>query len=152
MKMSEDFCDLLMALAKAKVEYLLIGGYAVSLLCKPRYTKDIDIWVRSNPRNFQRLSLALEAFGAPRQVGLDVMTGPEDQISWFGNPPHRVDILKKIPGVNFDEAYDRRVLLQLQDGVAASVISMPDLLSAKRAAGRPQDLVDAEVIEALLRT
>ena len=109
MKMSEDFCDLLMALAKAKVEYLLIGGYAVSLLCKPRYTKDIDIWVRSNPRNFQRLSLALEA-------------------------------------------YDRRVLLQLHDGVAASVISMPDLLSAKRAAGRPQDLVDAEVIEALLRT
>lgn len=152
MKLSEDFRDLLMELGKAEVDYLLIGGYAVALHCKPRYTKDIDIWIRSSDDNYQRLIQALEAFGAPRQVGADVMTGPADEIVWFGNPPNRVDILKHIPGVEFAPAFESRVIFELQDGVKASVISLADLLAAKRAAGRPQDLLDAAMLETIVAT
>lgn len=149
MKLSDDFRDLLTELGKADVDYLLIGGYAVALHCRPRYTKDIDIWVRASPDNCEKLARALEAFGAPKQVSIDVTSGPDDQIVWFGNPPNRVDILKQIPGVSFATAFAARVRLDLEDGLHVSLISRADLISAKRAAGRPQDLIDVEALEIL---
>ncbi len=146
MKLSEDFRDLLTELERADVEYLLIGGYAVALHGKPRYTKDIDIWIGSGQVNFEKLERALEGFGAPKQVAADVMTGPDDEIVWFGNPPNRVDILKRIPGVEFDAAFKAKVVIDLPGGVKALVISLPDLIAAKRAAGRPQDLLDVQLL------
>ncbi len=148
MKLSEDFRDLLQELAKAEAEYLLIGGYAVSLHGRPRYTKDIDIWIRPTSDNVQKVAAALVAFGAPPQAVSDVLTGDEDDIVWFGQAPARVDVLKRIPGVGFDEAYASRVMLDLGSMVAC-VISVPHLIAAKRATGRPEDLLDVKYLEAL---
>lgn len=99
MDLSHDFTDLLAALENAKAEYLLVGGYAVSIHSKPRFTKDIELLIEASPENLDRVALALEEFGAPRQAVDDVRTCAVDEIVWFGSPPGRVDILKSIPGV-----------------------------------------------------
>lgn len=147
MKLSDDFHDLLAAFEEAGAEYLLIGGYAVSLLSVPRYTKDIDLWVGTSPDNLDRVAAALEAFGAPPPAIDNIKTGGDDEIVWFGSPPGRVDILKSIPGVAFSSAYENRTVVPLGD-VTASVISIDDLITAKLAAGRPQDLLDVEALRA----
>lgn len=147
MELSHDFTDLLAALENAGARYLLIGGYAVSIHSKPRFTKDIDLLIDAAPENLDRVALALEEFGAPPQAVNDVRSCPIDEIVWFGSPPGRVDILKAIPGVEFDAAYRNRVTFRL-GSVTASVISVDDLIAAKRAAGRPQDLLDVQALEA----
>ncbi len=147
MKLSQDFHDLLAAFEEAGAEYLLIGGYAVSLHTEPRYTKDVDLWVGSAPGNLERVAAALEAFGAPAQAVEEIKTCADDEIVWFGHPPTRVDVLKSIPGVDFADAYRNRATVRLSD-VVASVISVNDLIEAKLAAGRPQDLLDVEALRA----
>ena len=149
MNLSSDFYDLLVAFEEAGAEYLLIGGYAVSLHSEPRYTKDIDLWIESSPANLERVAEALEAFGVPARAIDDVKTSAEDEIVWFGHPPGRVDILKRIPGVEFYAAYRNRARIPLGDKVVASVISIGDLIAAKLAAGRVQDLLDVEALRAV---
>ncbi len=148
MKLSQDFRDLLAALEESKAEYLLIGGYAVAAHGRPRATKDIDIWIGTTPENIQRVIAALIDFGAPPRAIQDLQTWSQGEIVWFGSPPGRVDILGHIPGVSFAESYGNRTVLRLNE-IEVSLISKDDLISAKRAAGRPQDLVDADALEAL---
>lgn len=143
MDLSQDFYDLLTEFAAAKAEYLLIGGYAVSLHSKPRYTKDVDIWVGDTPDNLLRVKEALEGFGAPEEAIENVMTCGPEEIVWFGSPPTRVDIMKTIPGVEFKSAYARRMTIAISDTVA-NLISIKDLILAKKASGRKQDLIDID--------
>jgi hypothetical protein len=131
------------------VRYLLIGGYAVSLHAQPRATKDLDLWVSPDPANAQAVFAALAAFGAP----LAGMTVEDfmDPSSFFhmGTPPLAVDILLTIQGVDFETAWKRRVEMDVDvDGLRAPVISSADLVAAKVAAARPQDLADAEALRA----
>jgi len=149
MDLSDGFHDLLAAFEDAGVEYLLIGGYAVSLHSAPRYTKDIELWIGSSARNLERVAAALEQFGAPARAIADVKTCAESEIVWFGSPPGRVDLFKSIPGVEFAEAYANRVSIRLRD-VTASVISIGDMIRAKTAAGRPRDLLDVDALRAAL--
>ena len=69
-----------------------------------------------------------------------------DEVLWMGNPPVRIDILQRVDGVQFPEAFERRLQVDWH-GTPVSMISRVDLVAAKRAAGRPQDLVDAENLE-----
>ena len=148
MNLSDDFHDLLAAFENSQAEYLLIGGYAVTLHSEPRYTKDIDLWIGSSAENLERVAAALEAFGAPASAIDDVKTCAADEIVCNGSPPGRVDILKSIPGIEFADAYSNRVAIRLGE-VTASVISIADLITAKTAAGRPQDLVDVAALRAV---
>jgi len=141
-----DFRDLLSAFADAGVEYLVIGGYAVSFHTRPRSTKDIDLWIRDSEENLARVLSALDVFGAPESVIEGLERGSSTDIVWFGVPPTRVDILRTIEGLEFDEAYRTRVDTTW-DGVPVSVIGREDLIRAKRAAGRPQDLIDVRALE-----
>ena len=145
MDLSQDFSDLLTALENSGAEYLLIGGYAVAVHAAPRYTKDIDIWVGASEDNLARVAEALREFGAPRAAIQDVLSGRDDEIVWFGNPPGRVDVLKSIPGVAFDEAYRNGSKVTLGASVVM-VISREHLIEAKLAAGRPQDLLDVAAL------
>ena len=145
MDLNQDFRDLLAALEKSRAKYLLVGGYAVAVHAKPRYTKDIDIWIDEASENVKRVCEALREFGAPGQAITDLETSGPDEIVWFGAPPVRVDILKRISGLHFDPAYSRRAVIELGE-IRAFVISREDLIVAKQAAGRPQDLVDADVL------
>jgi predicted nucleotidyltransferase len=141
--MNPDFNDLLRCFNDSGVEYLVVGGYAVIEYTEPRYTKDLDVWVRADKSNAAVVFAALRQFGAP----LDEVT-PEDfaqegYVYQIGVSPVRIDILMSIEGVTFDEAWPNRRTVDF-GGLTGWLISLDDLIRAKRAAGRPQDLVDAE--------
>ena len=141
-----DFKDLLSAFADEQVRYLVVGGYAVSFHARPRSTKDIDLWLDGEPANLTRACAALSRFGVPEAIVTALRSSGADDIVWFGVAPTRVDLLRRIDGVSFEPAYARRVQTQW-DGVPVSVISADDLIAAKRAAGREQDLSDVRALE-----
>src|ERR1035438_492466 len=147
--MLSDYRELLSILNAHRVKYLVIGAYAVAIHAQPRATKDLDILVKANPENAKAVFAALAEFGAPLQ-GLSAADfeepGPFFRI---GREPVGVDILTAVPGVDFDAAWPRRIedVFDEATNLQANFISREDLLAAKRAAGRPQDLADIEAIE-----
>src|SRR5690606_13074979 len=116
-------------------EYLIVGGWAVSVHAEPRFTKDLDVLIGVDPSNLERVADALSSFGAPPDVVRSVAALSEGEFMFFGTPPARVDLLRTIPGVDFAAAWGRRVEVTW-DGVTVYVISRDDLIAAKRAAGR----------------
>lgn len=151
--MYRDFIELLSILNDENVKYLVVGGYAVSLHAQPRATKDLDILIDLGDVNAAALFRALTRFGAPL-AGLE-STDLIQPGSFFrmGIPPTIVDILPEIAGVDFDTAWDRRIAVTVDEtaGVVASFIAADDLLAAKLAAGRSQDLADAEALREAAR-
>jgi hypothetical protein len=141
-----DLKDLLSAFADASVEYLLVGGYAVGFYSRPRATKDIDLWIRGTEENLARTCEALTRFGAAPAIVQALRDSTSEDIVWFGIAPTRVDILRRIEGVEFDPAYERRTQADWE-GTAVSIIGIDDLIAAKRAAGRGQDLRDVRALE-----
>ncbi len=146
MGLPPDFKDLLAAFAKHDVSYLLVGGYAVAVHGRPRYTKDIDLWLDAASPNLERAAAALTEFGAPATVVNALGPALADEIVYLGTPPVRVDLFKSIPGLVFSDAYGRRVVANL-DGTTVAVVSRDDLITAKRTTGRPQDLEDVKLLE-----
>jgi hypothetical protein len=145
--MNQDWIELLNLFNASEVRYLIIGGYAVIKYAEPRFTKDIDVWVGIDPENARRVYEALRKFGAP----LAGMV-PEDftKAGYFyqmGRPPFRVDIVMTIPGVEFEAAWPNRLKTTINE-VEIPFISKPDLIKAKEAAGRPQDLIDLQKLRA----
>ena len=141
MAASPHYRDLLQALNEHRVEYLIVGGYAVMKYTEPRFTKDLDVWVDTSSENSTRLFQALASFGAPLAhdgVTPDTFTKP-DIVYQIGVAPVRVDILTRISGVVFSDAWRNRVASTFF-GVPVCLISLDDLIANKRAAGRTGDL------------
>jgi Nucleotidyl transferase of unknown function (DUF2204) len=146
MEVSSDFKDLLQALNDANAKYLVVGGMALAFHSRPRFTRDLDIWVEASPTNAQKVYSALANFGAP----LDNLSQNElehpDLVFQIGIEPVRVDILTSITGVNFDEAWKGR-----EKGTYSTtpvfIIGRDQLIKNKRATGRLQDLADIEQLE-----
>jgi hypothetical protein len=135
--------ELLQLLNEFEVEYLIVGGFAVMKYGEPRYTKDLDVWVHNSRENSIRVVEALKKFGAP----LD-----HDAVTWetftekrmvyqIGIAPVRIDILTEITGVEFSNAWKKRVASTFF-GVPVHFISLDDLAANKRAMGRSSDLKD----------
>ncbi|MBS1808957.1 MAG: nucleotidyltransferase [Acidobacteria bacterium] len=141
--MISDFKELLSILNAKQVKYLVIGGYAVMKYTEPRFTKDLDIWVWTDSENAKLVFQALRQFGAPLSGLTETDFTQPGSFYQMGRPPARVDVLMSIDGVRFEEAWENRVESDF-DGVLAHIISKQDLIQAKRAAGRLQDLVDLE--------
>jgi hypothetical protein len=139
--MISDFKELLSILNAKQVKYLVIGGYAVMKYTEPRFTKDLDIWVWTDAENAKLVFQSLREFGAPLSDLTEADFTQPGSFYQMGRPPARIDILMSIDGVGFEEAWDNRIESDF-DGVPAHIISKQDLIQAKRAAGRPQDLVD----------
>lgn len=141
--MDQNFLDLLQCFERHKVKFLVIGGYAVSFHAEPRYTKDVDFLVECSKSNSRRLYSALDEFGAPlASVAKDDFAVPGTAYT-AGLPPLRFDILNRIAGVDFKEAYSRRVSTHIGK-TKVYYLALDDLINAKKAAGRPQDLTDAK--------
>jgi hypothetical protein len=143
-----DFKELLSVLNAHNVKYLIVGAHAVSAHAQPRATKDLDIWVKPDTKNAKAVYAALARFGAPLE-GLTVADFAEcGPFFHMGREPVAVDILTELPGVEFDAAWERRVegVVDLASGLKGSLISREDLVTAKLAAGRPQDLADVDAI------
>jgi hypothetical protein len=150
MPLHPDFRDLLAVFAAHNVDYLVVGGYAVGFHAWPRFTKDIDLWVGNAPDNLMRVRAALEEFGAPAAMLAQLGSALDEDVLWMGVPPVRIDVVKGVPGGDFSACLARRVRANW-DGVVVSVIGRDDLVAIKRASGRPQDLLDVEVLEASAR-
>jgi hypothetical protein len=146
-KLHPDLTDLLGALVASNVEFLVVGGWAVSFHAEPRFTKDLDILIGQDERNLGRLLQALSAFGAPQSILEQARAlGPEEFL-FFGTPPARADVLRSIPGVpDFRGALSRAVFADLA-GLLVPFIGSADLIAAKKAAGRPRDLLDVKALE-----
>lgn len=140
---SPEFKELLKLFAEHDVRYLIVGGYAVAKYSEPRFTKDLGIFISIDSVNAKEVYEALKEFGAPL-----VNLSPDDfsKEGYFyqmGRDPLRIDIMMSIPGVEFTEAWPRRETVDL-DGLKVNFISLSDLIRAKEAGGRPQDMIDLE--------
>jgi len=145
--MPEDLKELLRAFNDHGVKYLIVGGYAFGVHAEPRATKDLDIFIRSDEENSKAIFRALAQYGAPLE-GLspsDFMDGTTFQI---GRPPARIDILQRIDGLTFDEAWENRIEGIVDGQVRAAVISRDDLIRNKLATGREQDILDVKTLRA----
>ena len=145
MFVNSDFSDLLQIFNANKVKYLVIGGYAVVQYAEPRFTNDLGVLISTDPVNAQAVYNALREFGAPL-TGLTPKDFSEEGFFFqMGVAPVRVDVLMGIPGIQFEECWNRRVEVDF-DGLKVIFISKLDLIASKRAAGRPQDLIDVDLL------
>jgi predicted nucleotidyltransferase len=146
MEIYPDFRELLEALARGAVEFVVVGGYAVAFHARPRATKDLDLVLRRSPENLARAARVLEEFGAPPSIVASVRSLKENEIVYLGQPPVRVDLLCAIDGVLADELFARSVGGAL-GGVPVRIISLDDLIANKTKAGRDQDRIDVKLLE-----
>jgi glycine cleavage system aminomethyltransferase T len=140
-QLDPDFREFVESFVGNDVRFLIVGGYAVAAHGLPRYTGDLDAWIWVSQQNAEKVLQSLEEFGFS-ELGLtkeDFMK--PDLIVQLGYPPYRIDILTSIEGVEFDDAWSRRVIVKVDD-LAVPFIGREDLLANKRAAGRPQDIAD----------
>lgn len=143
----EDFRDLLLELADAGAEFVLVGGHAVAFHGHPRATKDMDVLIRANTTNAERVYRALAAFGAPLE-SFEVQAkdfARYDGVLQIGLPPRRIDIISRADGVTFDEAVAEGAGFTLE-GRKVPVIGRAALLKNKQASGRAQDAADVEAL------
>jgi phage replication-related protein YjqB (UPF0714/DUF867 family) len=138
-----DFKEFLKLLNVHRVEYLLIGGYAVGYHGYPRATADMDIWIAINPENAEKIVAALQQFGFTVPELTEELFLKKDQIVRMGLPPVRLEITTGISGVNFNECYAERVV-DILDGVKVNIINLKYLKINKKASGRHKDLDDLE--------
>lgn len=142
-ELPQDFREFFELLNSEKVEYLLVGGFAVGLHGYTRATADIDAWVNPTPENAARVIRALERFGfAANSLSQEAFTASR-KVFQIGVPPIRIDVLTSVSGLVFDNAYVKRVSADF-GGVTVSLISLEDLKTNKRASGRNKDLADLD--------
>ena len=141
-----DFKEFLQLLNSKKIEYLVIGGYAVGYHGYPRATGDMDIWIAINEQNAMKMVEALKEFGFdPPELQKELFL-KDQKVIRMGVPPMRLEILTSIDGVNFKTCFNNRVIADFGD-FKVNFISRDDLLINKRASGRPQDLVDFDKLQ-----
>jgi len=144
----QDFKELLLAFNVQNVEYLIVGAHALAAHGHVRATKDLDLWVRPEQSNAQKVLRALSEFGAPlNDLTADDLSRKETTFQ-IGLPPLRIDIITNIDGVEFAEAWPDRLETSF-GGVPAFVISRHHLITNKKTAARLQDLADVEQLDYL---
>jgi hypothetical protein len=147
MEIQQDFKDLLELFNAHKVEYIIVGGYALAFHGVPRYTGDIDIFVKPDDENATRIMSALEDFGFG-SVGLVAQDFERPgQVVQLGVPPVRIDIITSISGVSWKDAFSHRTAGQYGD-IHVHYIGHKQLIVNKRAMGRKKDLADLEALGA----
>ena len=145
MDVQPDFRDLLALFNEHKVEYIIVGGYALAFHGAPRYTGDIAILVRPDPDNAQRIMRALDAFGfGSAELTAEDFQSP-DQVVQLGVPPVRIDIVTSVTNVTWETAASGRVEGKYGD-VVAHYIGRVQFVANKRAIGRKKDLADLEAL------
>lgn len=145
---NRDFRDLLASFAAHDVQFLVVGAYAVTFHTRPRFTKDLDLWVDPSPANAPRVFRALANFGAPlTEQGVTAADFERRGVVYqIGVVPNRIDVLTAVDGLEFGGCWERRVSGRYGD-VPVAYLGKLDLVINKRAVGRPQDLEDVKALE-----
>ncbi|MQY77395.1 MAG: hypothetical protein GH155_07200 [Spirochaeta sp.] len=141
MEAIQDFEDMLFLLNKHEVQYLIIGGLAFIYHAKPRYTKDMDLWINPDRRNIAKANCALEEFSSP----ILIMPDEFEQIIQIGVAPDRIDILLDIQGVQFDTAWRKRIV-DNYGAVETNWIDIDCLIRAKQKIDNPRHKEDVRVL------
>ncbi|HEX9984377.1 MAG TPA: DUF6036 family nucleotidyltransferase [Thermoanaerobaculia bacterium] len=150
-KLQADLKEFIALLNSHNVDYLVVGGHAVAFHGHPRFTGDIDFFVRTTTENAQRLLRVLDMFGFGG-IGIaedDLIT--QGRVISLGQPPNRIDILTSISGVGFDSAWESRVQTVMDDQ-PVTLLGWTDLLKNKEASGRQKDKADLEKLRAVAKT
>ncbi len=141
--MNSDFKDLLQILNEEQVEYLIVGGYAVIYHSQPRFTKDLDVWLRPSKENARRVAKAFYRFGIPF-INVTIEDFADTGLQYaVGNEPCMIDFLTSIPGLNFDECWESKIEA-IDKTLKILFLNKQDLIKSKQVAGRLQDLADIE--------
>ena len=146
LELPQDFKELFRSLNAKGVEYLLVGGYAVIIYGYVRNTNDIDVVVSNDPANIARCLDALDDFGFGGPDLEKALTSIEKDVVRMGVEPMKIEILNYLNGVDFKDAYSRRLNATVEDMII-SVISLEDLIANKENVGRLQDLLDVEKLK-----
>jgi hypothetical protein len=137
----QDFEDLLHMLGKHRVRYLIIGGLAFIYHAKPRYTKDMDLWIDPNKDNVKRANIALAEFGSPYLLNPD----SDEEILQLGVAPDRIDLLRTVKGARFATAWKNRI--RAKYGKAnANWIDLNSLLLIKNQINHPRHQDDVRIL------
>jgi hypothetical protein len=148
--MNSDFKDLLRIFAEEGVEFLVVGAYAVIQHTQPRYTKDLDIWVRPSPENARKVARAFHRFGVP-MIEVTEEDFATDGLQYaVGMPPSQIDFLTSLPGADFANAWTDRHIGTVE-GLEIPFLGIHQIIAAKTAAGRPQDLADLDELRRAMR-
>ena len=138
-----DYKELLKSLNRHKVKYLIVGAYAVTYYTEPRYTKDLDIWIKPEIGNAKKVYEVLKEFGAPlKDVTAEDFTN-KNLVYQIGVEPVRIDIIMDIPGMNFGQAWQKRKIIPF-DGIKINIIGINELIKAKKKSRRNIDILDVE--------
>jgi len=146
--LNDDFRDLLSLLLETESRFLVVGAHALAVHGVPRATGDLDVWIDRDRENAERVWNALVRFGAP-VAALGILKGDletPNTVVQLGLPPHRIDVLTDITGVEFGAAWPSRVSSHL-GGLEVPFLSKAHLIANKRATGRLRDLADVEALE-----
>ena len=145
MEVQQDFRNLLELFNKHKVDYIIVGAYALGFYGAPRYTGDLDVFVRPEPANARRIMQALHEFGFG-SVGLKAADFAEaGKVVQLGYPPVRIDIITSITGVLWEQARSGRVQGSFGD-LMVHYIGRAEFITNKRALGRKKDIADLEAV------
>lgn len=144
--LNEDYKEMLQSLLDQKVEFIVVGAYALAAHGFPRATGDMDIWIKPNEKNSKKVYKALARFGAPiNEIREDEFSQP-GLIFQIGVVPRRIDIITKIDAVEFGEADSDKIFVDIDD-LKIPVLSIAKLIKNKMATGREKDLLDAKLLK-----
>lgn len=147
--LNKDYEEMLQCLNEEKVEFLLVGAYAMAAHGYPRSTMDLDIWVKPSAKNAEAVWRALSNFGAPlSQISVEDFKN-DDIIFQIGVAPRRIDIITGLTGLDFSKTFAASIEIDLS-GLKIRIPSILDLIKNKKAIGRTKDLADVEALEAIL--
>ena len=145
---NEDFRDFITALNSNQVRYMLVVGYSVILHGYSRTTGDMDIWVDRTRENYSKIVKAFHLFKMPvfDMTEENFLHHPDWDVFTYGTPPVAIDLLVQIKGLDFKSSFDKSIVFE-DEGLEIRTINKEDLITAKKAAGRPKDQNDLENFE-----
>ncbi len=148
--LNEDYKEMLQLLLEEKVDFLIVGAYALAAHGFPRATGDLDIWVRPEKKNSQKVYKALARFGAPLGQLQSDEFAREGLVFQIGVIPRRIDMITKIDGVDYEDAERDKIQVDVE-GLNLPVISLDQLIKNKMSTGREKDALDVKLLKKRLQ-
>ena len=142
-ELPRDFSEFLRSLSSRGVRYLVVGGYAVAWHGYPRSTQDLDVWIGIDPGNAAATADAIREFGFDTPNLSEALFLERGRVVRMGYPPIRIEVLTSVSGLEFEDAWSRRIEADL-GSATVPILNLEDLKTNKRAAGRHKDLDDLE--------
>lgn len=141
--LNQDYKEMLSTLLEEKVDFLLVGAYAMAALGYPHATGDIDIFIQPNETNVEKVYNALFKFGTSlKNISIEDFSTP-GTIFQIGVAPRRINIINSLDGMSFEDAYSDRIIVEIES-LPVPVISKENIIKNKEATGRPKDKLDAD--------